>query len=127
MIEYASGDILKSETDALVNTVNCVGVMGRGIALQFKHAYPENFRAYATACRRGEVQPGRMFVFETGVHRAALHHQLPNQAPLAWQEPHRRHRGRVGRAGGGDPCPAYPLDRHSAAGQRPGWAGMGSR
>lgn len=66
MIEYASGDILKCEADALVNTVNCVGVMGRGIALQFKHAYPENFKAYATACRRGEVQPGRMFVFETG-------------------------------------------------------------
>lgn len=66
MIEYASGDILKSGTDALVNTVNCVGVMGRGIALQFRHAYPENFRAYAAACRRGEVQPGRMFVFETG-------------------------------------------------------------
>ncbi|MER2626429.1 MAG: Appr-1-p processing protein, partial [Accumulibacter sp.] len=43
MIEYASGDILKCETDALVNTVNCVGVMGRGIALQFRHAYPENF------------------------------------------------------------------------------------
>jgi O-acetyl-ADP-ribose deacetylase (regulator of RNase III) len=66
MIEYASGDILKSGTDALVNTINCVGVMGRGIALQFRHAYPENFRAYAAACRRGEVQPGRMFVFETG-------------------------------------------------------------
>jgi O-acetyl-ADP-ribose deacetylase (regulator of RNase III) len=66
MIEYASGDILKCEADALVNTVNCVGVMGRGIALQFKHAYPGNFTAYAAACRRGEVQPGRMFVFETG-------------------------------------------------------------
>lgn len=66
MIEFKSGDILKSEADALVNTVNCVGVMGRGIALQFKNAYPKNFRAYAAACKRGEVQPGRMFVFETG-------------------------------------------------------------
>lgn len=66
MIEYRSGDILESGADAIVNTVNCVGVMGRGIALQFKNAYPENFRAYAAACRRGEVWPGRMFAFETG-------------------------------------------------------------
>ncbi len=66
MIEYVSGDILNSEAEALVNTVNCVGVMGRGIALQFKNAFPENFKAYAAACRREQVQPGRMFVFETG-------------------------------------------------------------
>jgi len=66
MIEYASGDILKCEADALVNTVNCVGVMGRGIALQFKNAFPENFRAYETACKLGAVQPGQMFVYETG-------------------------------------------------------------
>jgi O-acetyl-ADP-ribose deacetylase (regulator of RNase III) len=66
MIEFTTGDILKSEADALVNTVNCVGVMGRGIALQFKNAYPENFKAYQAACQREAVQPGRMFVFETG-------------------------------------------------------------
>jgi O-acetyl-ADP-ribose deacetylase (regulator of RNase III) len=67
MIQYVRGDILKAEADALVNTVNCVGVMGRGIALQFKEAFPDNFKAYAAACRRGEVQPGRLFVFETGL------------------------------------------------------------
>lgn len=66
MIEYRSGDILTSEAEALVNTVNCVGVMGRGIALQFKNAFPENFKAYAAACKREQVQPGRMFVFDTG-------------------------------------------------------------
>lgn len=66
MIEYTSGDILQCEADALVNTVNCVGVMGRGIALQFKNVYPENFKAYEAACKREAVQPGRMFVFETG-------------------------------------------------------------
>ncbi|AOS78280.1 MULTISPECIES: type II toxin-antitoxin system antitoxin DNA ADP-ribosyl glycohydrolase DarG [Hydrogenophaga] len=66
MIEFTSGDILKSEADALVNTVNCVGVMGRGIALQFKNMYPENFKAYEAACNRETVQPGHMFVFETG-------------------------------------------------------------
>jgi len=66
MIQFKTGDILQSRAEALVNTVNCVGVMGRGIALQFKNAFPENFRAYARACKREEVQPGRMFVFETG-------------------------------------------------------------
>lgn len=66
MIEYKSGDILKEDTEALVNTVNCVGAMGRGIALQFKKTFPENFKAYENACQRKDVQPGRMFVFETG-------------------------------------------------------------
>ena len=66
MIEYTRGNILESEAEVLVNTVNCVGVMGRGIALQFKKAFPENFKAYAAACRREEVQPGRLFVYETG-------------------------------------------------------------
>jgi len=66
MIEYKIGNILTEEAEALVNTVNCVGVMGRGIALQFKKAFPENFKAYAAACKRNEVQPGRVFVFKTG-------------------------------------------------------------
>ncbi len=66
MIEYKTGDILREDAEALVNTVNCVGVMGRGIALQFKNAFPANFKAYAAACKDDEVQPGRMFVFETG-------------------------------------------------------------
>lgn len=66
MIEMTSGDILKDDSEAIVNTVNCVGIMGRGIALQFKNAWPENFKAYEAACQREEVQPGRMFVFETG-------------------------------------------------------------
>ena len=66
MLEYKTGDILSEDADALVNTVNCVGVMGRGIALQFKNAFPENFDAYAKACKRQEVQPGRLFVFHTG-------------------------------------------------------------
>ena len=66
MIEFTSGDILKDDVDAIVNTVNCVGIMGRGIALQFKNAWPENFKAYEAACKREEVQPGRMFVYEVG-------------------------------------------------------------
>jgi O-acetyl-ADP-ribose deacetylase (regulator of RNase III) len=66
VIRYVQGDILEAQSEALVNTVNCVGVMGRGIALQFKQAYPANFKAYAAACKREEVRPGRMFVFDTG-------------------------------------------------------------
>lgn len=67
MIEYKSGDILKEDAEALINTVNCVGVMGRGIALQFKKVFPENFKNYAAACKQEVVQPGRMFVYETGL------------------------------------------------------------
>lgn len=66
MLTYTTGDILRDESEAIINTVNCVGVMGRGIALQFKNAYPENFKAYAKACKSKEVQPGKMFVTETG-------------------------------------------------------------
>lgn len=65
MITYKTGDIFKEEADAIVNTVNCVGVMGRGIALQFKKYFPENFRVYEAACKQKEVVPGKMFVHET--------------------------------------------------------------
>lgn len=65
MIEYKSGDILRENAEALVNTVNCVGVMGRGLALKFKKAFPKNFKAYALACNNKKVQPGQMFVFKT--------------------------------------------------------------
>ena len=64
MIKYTTGDLLKSDAEAIVNTVNCVGVMGRGIALQFKKAFPANFKAYKAACDRDEVQPGKMFIFQ---------------------------------------------------------------
>ena len=67
MVEDAKGNLLQADAEALVNTVNCVGQMGKGIALQFKLAYPDNFKAYERACRNGEIQPGRMFVFETGM------------------------------------------------------------
>jgi O-acetyl-ADP-ribose deacetylase (regulator of RNase III) len=66
MILYTTGNLLEADADALVNTVNCVGVMGKGIALQFKQAFPENYEKYRLACEHGEVKPGRMFVFATG-------------------------------------------------------------
>lgn len=66
MIRFERGDILAADVEALVNTVNTVGVMGRGIALQFKKAFPDNFKAYEAACKRGEIETGKLFVFDTG-------------------------------------------------------------
>jgi len=66
MIEYQHGDLLTSDAEAVVNTVNCVGVMGKGLALQVKQTYPAVFRSYAAACRRGAVQPGRVLTVPTG-------------------------------------------------------------
>lgn len=65
MITYCQGNLLDADVDALVNAVNTVGVMGKGIALAFKQRFPANFQAYAAACQRGEVQIGRMFITET--------------------------------------------------------------
>jgi O-acetyl-ADP-ribose deacetylase (regulator of RNase III) len=65
MINYKTGDLFNDNAEAIVNTVNCVGVMGRGIALQFKKRYPENFKEYEAKCKLGEITPGRVFVFET--------------------------------------------------------------
>lgn len=65
MIEETRGNLLSADAEALVNTVNCVGVMGKGVALQFKQAYPDMAKAYARACERAEVQPGRMLVWHT--------------------------------------------------------------
>ncbi len=82
MIEFRTGDILKTDAEALVNTVNCAGVMGRGIALQFKKAYPQNFKAYATACREGKVRPGVMFISEVN---------QPNSSRFIINFPTKRH------------------------------------
>ena len=66
MIRNSTGNLLQADVEALVNTVNCDGFMGKGIALQFKQAWPENFDAYARACRAKEVRPGHMLVWESG-------------------------------------------------------------
>jgi len=64
MLHYRSGNLLEADADAVVNTVNTVGIMGKGIALMFKEAFPANFREYAAACDRGDVRTGAMFVTE---------------------------------------------------------------
>src|ERR1017187_1730170 len=65
MVTFNRGNLLDAPVEALVNTVNTVGVMGKGIALMFKEAFPENFRAYEDACNRGEIRIGHMFVTES--------------------------------------------------------------
>jgi len=66
MIAITRGNVIEADAEALVNTVNCVGYMGKGIALQFKKAFPDNFKAYERACHAGKVRLGEMFVFQTG-------------------------------------------------------------
>jgi len=64
-ITSRSGNLLKSDdVDVLVNTVNCIGPMGKGIALAFKNAFPENYKAFRIACKKGWVRPGRIHVHE---------------------------------------------------------------
>jgi O-acetyl-ADP-ribose deacetylase (regulator of RNase III) len=65
MLKLKRGNLLDEKTEALVNTVNCVGVMGKGVALQFKRAFPDNFKQYQKACKNNEVEPGRMFTVAT--------------------------------------------------------------
>ena len=64
MIRFTRGNLLEARVDALVNTVNTVGVMGKGIALMFKEAHPDNFRAYAATCKAGQLSPGGLFITE---------------------------------------------------------------
>lgn len=64
MIQYKTGNLLDSKAEALVNTVNTIGVMGKGIALQFKHLFPNNFKLYVKACKNNEVKVGQLLVTE---------------------------------------------------------------
>ena len=87
MINYTTGDLLSSGAQALVNTVNCVGVMGKGIALHFKQAFPHNFAVYADACRRREVQPGRMLVVEDSSKEFGKHLIVNFPTKQHWRNP----------------------------------------
>lgn len=66
MIELVTGDLLQADAESYVNTVNCVGVMGKGIALHFKQAYPDNYKLYRRACQRKELRPGMLLVYDAG-------------------------------------------------------------
>lgn len=83
-LEVGTGSLLTAEVDALVNTVNVEGVMGKGLALQFKRAFPAVFAAYAQACKRGEVVVGRMHVVELpGSPRFVINFPTKKQ----WRQP----------------------------------------
>ncbi len=62
MIKYVTGNLFESKAEAIVNTVNTVGVMGKGIALQFKKLFPKNFKIYAKACKNKEFNIGNLLV-----------------------------------------------------------------
>ena len=85
MIRFTTGDIFAQPVDAVVNPVNCVGVMGRGLARQFKHRYPDAFVAYRDACARGRVLPGRMFVYATRTPQPAWIVHFPTKRH--WRNP----------------------------------------
>jgi O-acetyl-ADP-ribose deacetylase (regulator of RNase III) len=61
-MKYIKGNLLEADTQALVNTVNTVGIMGKGIALQFKEAFPSNYKRYVSACKNNELHTGKLLV-----------------------------------------------------------------
>jgi O-acetyl-ADP-ribose deacetylase (regulator of RNase III) len=63
MINYRMGDLFESNAQTLVNTVNCVGVMGKGVALAFKKRFPAMFEDYKEKCHAGEVEPGKLSLY----------------------------------------------------------------
>ena len=64
MLHFKTGNLFDSQAEAYVNAVNCKGVMGKGIALQFKRTYPDMFREYKARCERGEVRLGELTTFQ---------------------------------------------------------------
>jgi len=73
MIIFKQGNIFDADTEAIVNAVNAVGVMGAGIALMFKEVFPDNYRLYKQACKRNEVLVGHMFVTENPMPHGPLY------------------------------------------------------
>ncbi|MGH7578417.1 MAG: macro domain-containing protein, partial [Longimicrobiales bacterium] len=84
MLTYVSGDLFRSPAQTLVNTVNTVGVMGKGVALTFKHSYPEMFKRYRALCEAGEYDIGKLFLWRTP-HKWVLN--LPTKKH--WRNPSR--------------------------------------
>ena len=87
MVTFVSGDIFDQPADILVNPVNCVGVMGRGLAAQFKRRYPAVFPAYRQACRDGDLRPGRILLLPTGSDRPRAIAHFPTKRH--WRDPSR--------------------------------------
>ncbi|MDO9349856.1 MAG: macro domain-containing protein, partial [Deltaproteobacteria bacterium] len=64
MVKVLLGDLFESKAQTWVNTINCVGVMGKGVALEFKNRFPDMYEDYVTRCKRGEVKLGRPYLFK---------------------------------------------------------------
>ena len=89
MIRFTQGDMFEAPADIRVNTVNCVGVMGAGVALAFKNRYPAMFREYKRECTAGNIEPGKMHVWRELDNWVI---QFPHQAALEGKIPLRGHR-----------------------------------
>lgn len=87
MIEFTTGNLMASRDAVLVNTVNSVGVMGKGIALQFKDEFPHNFEVYAQACRNGEVYPGKLLIVQDGSPRYGEKTIINFPTKIHWRHP----------------------------------------
>ena len=87
MITFTTGDIFQCKVQAIVNPVNCVGVMGKGLALSFKHRYPQNFKVYEKACTENRVKTGEMLIYATGLSVPQYIINFPTK--LHWRDPSR--------------------------------------
>lgn len=87
MIHTIQGDIFNAKTEAIVNPVNCVGVMGKGLALAFKQRYPDNYAAYRKACQTHELQIGRIFTYRLkGDGEGKLHYIINFPTKNHWRD-----------------------------------------
>ncbi len=78
MIQLKSGDLLASNAQTLVNTVNCVGIMGKGIALDFKRNYPDMYRDYVSRCSDRELRPGVPYLYQSSTNRFIVNFPTKN-------------------------------------------------
>lgn len=87
MIKYVTGNILDSEAEALINTVNTDGIMGKGIALQFKKAFPTNFKLYQQACKDKIVDIGKLFITQDSNFTSGTKHIINFPTKQSWRKP----------------------------------------
>ena len=117
-MKLTHGNLLSAPAEALVNTVNTMGIMGRGIALQFKQAYPAMFRDYERACKAGEMKLGKVQVFDLGGLVGGPRWIINFPTKGHWRANSRMcgHRGGVEGFGGDDSETAHPFDCDSSVG-----------
>ncbi|MBK8531110.1 MAG: macro domain-containing protein [Flavobacteriales bacterium] len=126
MITYTTGNLLEADTEALVNTVNTVGVMGKGIALQFAERFKSNLKVYKEACKSGSLTVGQLLaVRDSDLHGERLMHQFPDEEGLEAPLQLRVHRRWIEGLGRPDRGTQHQEHCVAAAGLRQRWAAMG--